>query len=305
MKIQYPQFPTSWTFVAGIFDACYRYHRKNGSLVLHCDHKDPLRMMQNWFPGKILCESNKYTMTIYGGLASILLSIVGPLSKHDISWEGQTLDIDYVDLPKMDYLAENDAYMIGFFYATIGTATSEKKRIEYPFHEQIDECNHVSIAKVPGKDSIDILLNSGLVVLHHTISHALPKTPESLSFKSALCYRNRLVVEAARKLCDGKRFRRPALTLEQQSIIDHLCSTYGLKGICSNLGISPAMVQQYVERNHLDRPPKDPIRCAIEKYHTQGLDRHAIRYNIRKTLGCEISVDAVSSRLHRYKKQTP
>lgn len=302
MRIQYPLFPVGWEFLVGLFDACYRFHRKDGSIVLICDHLAPLRIIQNWFPGKINEENDTFRMTLHGAPANVLLAIVGPQSKHGISYDGQhqSFELRFVPVTDASQLQDDDAYMIGFYYANVGKVSSAKQTFSYPFPD-MDDCRRVSVVR--RSDEVEMLLNSGIMFLQYTLGYTLPDLPEKLMYKSPIALRNRLCTIAAEKLSTEKRYRRAALTLEQQELIDTFGPQIGVQGICNLLGVSPSMVRQYVIHQGVSvRKTRDVIADELKQGKDLGWDRDKMRLHIKTFFGYEMSVEAVSARLYRNTK---
>ena len=299
--IKYPQFPTTLAFVAGLFDACYKFHRTGGSVVLRCDHQAPLTLLQNWFPCRVNSIKHGYEATLYGASAAILMTIVLPLSKWDLhTWSGEPVDLEWVPLPGVTQTKGSDAYITGYFYARVGKVTSETKTFQYPF--PVDDTYKWASVAVAGKDQVTVTLNSAIMTLHHVLQHALPPVPETLEYKSAISLRNRLCIMAAQQWKAGeKRSRRAALTLEQQHIIDRHCPTMGVKSMCKILGVSRFMVEQYTKAHNIV-PGEDPITKELIKLTEAGKDRDSIRFHIKHTFGVVMTADAVSSWKYRHKK---
>jgi len=305
MNIKYPTFPTNDAFMAGLFDACYRFHRGDGSVVLRCDHRGPLTMLQNWFPCRVNPHKKGFEAVVFGAPAGILMTIVLPLSKHDIGWPAaEPLDLEYVTLPGVTQHHDNDAYILGYFYAKVGKPTSETKVMKYPF--PMDEhYTRVSVVPVAGKKSeeVAVCLNSAIMTLQRVLQHALPPTPDKLEYRSAICVRNRMCIVAAQQINAGRqRFRRASLTLEQCNIIDQHCISMGVKSICKMLGVTPGMVERYMKSVGKE-PPPDPITSELIRCVEEGKDRDSIRFHIKHTFGIVMTADAVSAWKYRYKKK--
>jgi len=273
----------------------------------------PLRMIQNWFPGKLIVENDgPYTLSISGAAATILLLTVAPLSKRhvvEVPTEQSSIEFQDIGIGSVSVESDDDAYLMGYGLACAGHPTSSPIPL-VPHHGLFSTPGcfaHTEVVLLCLKDpSVPVLtLNRIICSLQRILVLACPEVPHTLVVDrqptaqwTNLCHRSRQVREGVRAMGTilNIRPRRTALSEEHQECIDRHAGVLGITHLSRLLSLPRGQVAAYVEAKGVPTPRGDPITEQILKC---TIDRDFIRFHIQYMFGVRLTTDAIRKRQKR------
>jgi hypothetical protein len=318
--MKFPAFPVSPAFLSGLFDTTLFRYRKRGNIELRCSHCLPLRMIQNWYPGKLHVSGGKYTLTISGPPALALVSFVGPWSRcgHDFDRDGVAASLEHVDigLGFVEVAHHADAYLMGVSLACGGRADRDAECVVHLDDPVLNrhlvtwpDAAPKKVCLTMARDVPVITMSRDTVdVLNKIVALTCPQVPQSLVVNRArhpgwrlISLRSRNVTKAIRSISRRlkTRPRRAALSEEHKEVIDMHVGLLGVKYVCNLLNVPRAQVLARVTEMGL-HPPRDPIGREIHRCVTRNVSREDIRFFITYVFGVRLTPKCISTRLSRY-----